>query len=120
MPKKYEGKKWEEAHRKALRALAAMTDDEDAEIKRGIARDPGTMEITDEMWARMRPASEVHPDIVAGSRRTRGKQKAPTKKLVSVRLDQEVVDHFRDTGPGWQTRINDALRKAARLKRKAG
>jgi uncharacterized protein (DUF4415 family) len=32
-----------------------------------------------------------------------------------------VVEHFRETGPGWQTRINDALRRAAKLpKRKAG
>jgi uncharacterized protein (DUF4415 family) len=32
------------------------------------------------------------------------------KKQVTLRLDQEVVDHFRRTGPGWQSRINAALR----------
>ncbi|MBB2165578.1 BrnA antitoxin family protein [Gluconacetobacter sp. 1b LMG 1731] len=36
------------------------------------------------------------------------------KKLVSVRLDQDVLDGWRDTGPGWQGRINDALRDALR------
>ncbi|MBB2164348.1 BrnA antitoxin family protein [Gluconacetobacter sp. 1b LMG 1731] len=36
------------------------------------------------------------------------------KKLVSVRLDQDVLDGWRDTGPGWQGRINDALRNALR------
>jgi uncharacterized protein (DUF4415 family) len=42
-----------------------------------------------------------------------------TKKLVSLRIDQDVLQAFRDTGPGWQSKVNDALRKAA-PKRKAG
>ena len=44
----------------------------------------------------------------------RGPQKAPTKKLVSLRLSPDVVDHFRSTGPGWQTRIDSTLREAIR------
>lgn len=44
----------------------------------------------------------------------RGPQKAPTKKLVSLRLSPEVVDHFKATGPGWQTRIDSTLRDAIR------
>src|SRR5260364_177394 len=39
----------------------------------------------------------------------RGAQKAPTKKLVSVRFDLDVLETFRASGPGWQTRINAAL-----------
>ncbi len=39
-------------------------------------------------------------------------QKTPTKKLVSLRLSPEVVEHFRSTGPGWQTRIDETLVKA--------
>jgi uncharacterized protein (DUF4415 family) len=47
----------------------------------------------------------------------RGRPKAEvTKKLVSLRLDPDVIDHFQRSGPGWQRRINDALRKVARLK----
>ena len=42
----------------------------------------------------------------------RGPQKAPTKKLVSLRLSPEVVDHFKSTGPGWQTRIDRTLRES--------
>jgi uncharacterized protein (DUF4415 family) len=42
----------------------------------------------------------------------RGPQKAPTKKLVSLRLSAEVVDHFKSTGPGWQTRIDSTLLKS--------
>jgi uncharacterized protein (DUF4415 family) len=39
----------------------------------------------------------------------RGPQKAPTKKLVSLRLSPEVIEHFKATGPGWQTRIDTTL-----------
>ena len=46
----------------------------------------------------------------------RGRPKSPhTKRHVSLRLDPDVVDSFKADGPGWQVRINDALRKAARL-----
>jgi uncharacterized protein (DUF4415 family) len=38
------------------------------------------------------------------------------KKLVSLRLDQDVIDRFRADGPGWQSRINAALRKHLRSK----
>ena len=39
----------------------------------------------------------------------RGPQKTPTKKLVSLRLSPEVIDHFKSTGAGWQTRIDSTL-----------
>ena len=35
------------------------------------------------------------------------------KELVSLRIDQDVLEHFQETGPGWQDKINDALRRAA-------
>jgi uncharacterized protein (DUF4415 family) len=35
------------------------------------------------------------------------------KELVSLRIDQDVLEHFQEGGPGWQDRINDALRKVA-------
>jgi len=35
------------------------------------------------------------------------------KELVSLRIDQDVLEYFQQDGPGWQDRINDALRKAA-------
>jgi uncharacterized protein (DUF4415 family) len=41
----------------------------------------------------------------------RGPQKAPTKIAVSIRLSPDVVKHFKAKGPGWQSRIDDALRK---------
>lgn len=52
---------------------------------------------------------------------TKKEPEAPPKKLtlpgvkeqVSLRIDQDVLEYFRESGPGWQDRINDALRKAA-------
>jgi uncharacterized protein (DUF4415 family) len=38
-----------------------------------------------------------------------------TKEQVSLRIDRDVLDHFQADGPGWQDRINEALRKAAGL-----
>jgi uncharacterized protein (DUF4415 family) len=35
------------------------------------------------------------------------------KELVSLRIDQDVLEYFQEAGPGWQDRINEALRKAA-------
>jgi len=49
----------------------------------------------------------------------RGPQKAPTKQAVKLRLDPDVLAHYRNTGPGWQTRINADLRRSAKLKAKA-
>lgn len=62
--------------------------------------------------ARSKSFDETFPDL---ARRVRGPQKAPTKTQVTLRLDARVVDHFKATGQGWQTRINDALKKAAGL-----
>jgi uncharacterized protein (DUF4415 family) len=44
----------------------------------------------------------------------RPKKNAP-KEAVNIRLDPDVVAHFRSGGPGWQSRINAVLRKVAGL-----
>ena len=70
-----------------------------------------------------RPAREVLPkDLVAVLPKRkpgqRGPQKAPTKIAVALRLDREIVEHYRASGAGWQTRINDVLaRSIARMGR---
>jgi uncharacterized protein (DUF4415 family) len=72
-------------------------------------------ELTDEDMARARPLSDFPELAVAlenarlALRGQRGPQKAATKERVGLRLDATVVEHFRATGPGWQTRINDIL-----------
>ncbi len=41
----------------------------------------------------------------------RGKQQSPTKVSTTVRFDSDVLDAFRSTGRGWQTRMNEALKE---------
>ena len=93
------------------REIYTPTDEEEADIHRQIAEDPDAAEWTDEDWARARPAIEVVPQIVERYRRARGRQKTPTKAKVTVRLDADIVAYFRGTGRGWQTRLNEALRR---------
>ena len=45
-----------------------------------------------------------------GTLRLRGPQKTPVKVSTTVRFDTEVLEAFRATGRGWQTRMNDALK----------
>jgi uncharacterized protein (DUF4415 family) len=72
---------------------------------------------TEEEKARFRgPHTIKHvsdAEYEAGKRRPgeRGKQVAPTKRLVSLRLSANVLEHFRATGPGWQTRIDETLQR---------
>jgi uncharacterized protein (DUF4415 family) len=75
-------------------------------------------ELTKVDIARMRPASEVVPDIVAAWRRSRGRPpKAATKQQITLRLSPEVLAFFRKQGRGWQTRVNEVLSRY--VKRKA-
>lgn len=84
-----------------------MTDDENPEW-------------TDEMFAKARPAREVLGDAVVDALmsrprgRPKGSTKADRKVSISLRVDPEVLEGYRATGPGWQTRMSEAL--AAGLK----
>ena len=61
--------------------------------------------------ARARPGIEVlSPSLLENIRRVRGKQKTPTKESITIRLSPDVVKRFRDSGTGWQGRMDDALR----------
>jgi uncharacterized protein (DUF4415 family) len=74
-------------------------------------------EWTGEEMRAARPLLEVLPnEVVEAIRRYRGQrgpQKAPTKEMVSLRVDRDVVAAYRATGPGWQARANEALRAYA-------
>lgn len=56
-------------------------------------------------------------DIYRGDtllKRGRGRPKAERpKQQITLRLDADIIERFRATGPGWQARINEALRKAS-------
>ena len=57
---------------------------------------------------RLKDIKPSHLALMVGKR---GPQKSPTKIPVSIRLSPEVVKHFKAKGPGWQSRIDAALRR---------
>lgn len=80
--------------------------------------DQDTPEANDEWFAKARPAKEILPGLfgkpaakeMLKPKRGRPRLAAP-KEHVNIRLDADVVQSFRRTGDGWQTRLNNALRE---------
>jgi uncharacterized protein (DUF4415 family) len=95
--------------KRKARPLSAATE---ARVQAGIAADPDNPEWTVQDFNRAKPFAVAFPAL-AKSRGGRGPQKRPTKVAVSLRLTREVVERFKADGPGWQSRIDDALKKAA-------
>jgi uncharacterized protein (DUF4415 family) len=62
-----------------------------------------------------RPEHVLPPEVLAQFPKHRGPQKAPTKIPISIRLSRDVLDHFKRGSPGWQSRIDEALRKIVGL-----
>lgn len=94
------------------RKARSVSDAEEARIQAGMAADRANQEWSAEDFARAKPFADAFPEL-AESRRGRGPQKEPTKVAVSLRLSREVVERFKAGGPGWQSRMDDALKKAA-------
>jgi uncharacterized protein (DUF4415 family) len=97
--------------------LKAPTRTEDEQINRGIAGDPDTFEASDEDFARARPARDVLPravyeEAIKRRRGQRGPQKSPVKKAITLRIDPDILARYKATGPGWQSRMNEALRRS--------
>lgn len=67
-------------------------------------------ELTASDMKRFRPAKQALPSTLRDKLNVRGPQKEPTKERITIRLSPEVVQHFRDTGDGWQTRVDAALK----------
>lgn len=74
-------------------------------------------ELTDDWFARARPAAEVLREQFGAEavahllKPRRGRPpKAARKRAINIRLSPEVLEHFRATGPGWQTRVDEALK----------
>lgn len=73
--------------------------------------DEDNPEWTKEDFARAIPFSALPESLqVKLPRRPRGPQKAPVKERITIRLSPEVVEPFRATGDGWQTRLDAALK----------
>ena len=88
-------------------------------MKRNVNRpDAENPEWTAEDFRKARPLVGVLPPAaVAAIRRyqgQRGPQKSPTKVMISIRVDRDVVAAYRATGAGWQSRANEALRAYAK------
>ena len=75
--------------------------DEDGEVR----------ELTDDEVTRMRPLSKALPANLQRTIGQRGKQRTPTKIKTSIRLSQEVIEHFKAEGDGWQRRIDHVLKQ---------
>lgn len=79
--------------------------------------DKDNPEWTEEDFRRARSAAKVLPELFGAKAaaellKPRGRPKAAvTKTHVSLRIDAEILEAFKATGPGWQTRINKALRE---------
>ena len=73
------------------------TDEEDEKINLGIAADPDTFVPTDEEFKKFKPMGRPKASI--------------TKERINIRLSREVVESFRATGRGWQTRIDEILKE---------
>ena len=79
--------------------------------------DEENLEWTKEDFARARPAADVLPEFIGKKateelmRRSRGRPPKADKKVnQTLRLDQDVLEAFRQEGSGWQARINEILR----------
>lgn len=64
--------------------------------------------------AKAKPFSEVFPELAEKMRKNLGGRPplARPKRAVSIRLDQDVIEKFKASGPGWQSRINEVLKRA--------
>ncbi|WP_053078430.1 BrnA antitoxin family protein [Methylobacterium tarhaniae] len=72
--------------------------------------------LTDEELARARPGTgNMPPEMAAAFTSRAGRPKADMKRVpISLRIDPDVLETFKSTGPGWQTRMHDVLAEAAR------
>jgi uncharacterized protein (DUF4415 family) len=83
---------------------------------RPVVFDDDNPEWTAEDFARALPADQVHGSLIAQALvrkvgRPAGSRKPNAKQTISLRLDPDVIAGWRATGPGWQARMNDALRR---------
>ncbi|KMO30718.1 hypothetical protein VQ02_27535 [Methylobacterium variabile] len=76
--------------------------------------------LTGEELSQMRLGPADLPQDLAALKSRGGRPKASVKRIpISLRVDLEVLEAFKATGPGWQTRMNEALAEAARKLRAA-
>lgn len=92
-----------QARLRALRSLRHISPEEDAAITAAAEQDADNPPLTEEDMAAFKPATPA--------RRGRKIGPAGAKQLLTIRLDPDVIEHYRATGNGWQSRMNADLRK---------
>jgi len=80
---------------KSGRKILLNTPEEDAAITAAAMSDPDALPLTDEEFAKLKRVGRPRATV--------------TKERITIRLSREVVDSFRATGNGWQTRMDEAL-----------
>ncbi len=92
-----------------------FADADEGRVQKMIDSDPDAPEVTDEQMAEARPFAEAFPALAENMRKNvGGRPRSSNPKIpVSIRLDQDVIAKFKATGPGWQTRMNEVLRREA-------
>jgi uncharacterized protein (DUF4415 family) len=89
-----------------------LTDQEEAKIQSMIASDPDAPEATDEQLRQAKPFAEAFPDLAESIKRSRGRPAVDKpRQQISIRLDPDVIERFKAKGKGWQSDVNEALRK---------
>jgi len=98
--------------------MGKVAERRDVEPEFGVPDDESPL-WTDEDFARAEPFPAVAKRM---GWKIPGRPKAEvTKQAISLRLDREIVEHFKAGGPGWQTRINEVLgRHVKNARRKRG
>lgn len=96
---------------KKKRKIIIPTPEEDAIINAGIADDPDTFELDAEWFANAKPTAEVLPHIVERYQLSKHERKSSGGEPVSVLIDADIADYFRESGAGWERRLNQALRQ---------
>ena len=74
--------------------------------------DDDNPEWTEADFAAAKTGDAIPDHIRAAFPKTRGRPKGSNKQLVSLRIDIDILERFRASGAGWQSRINEALRKS--------
>jgi uncharacterized protein (DUF4415 family) len=77
-------------------------------------------ELTAADMKRFQNVKQALPDTLLNKLNVRGPQKTPTKERITIRLSPEVVQRFRDTGDGWQSRVDTALKDWLKSYKPAG
>lgn len=90
---------------------------ETPQVAAGMADGPDAFELDERRFAETEPIPDVRLHCLGPAQRTRGKQKAPRKQDIHIRLDADIIEHFKRDGRGWQTRMNDSLRKIVEVER---